>query len=858
MKRGRDTVEKSVFEIGGIVGRYVESVSRYWLETAPLSNPGMLEMLRDRDAEPPRDLVPWAGEFPGKYLTAATQTLVLTGEKRLRRVLERFVAEFVSCQAEDGYLGPWPRAFRLVNRMEYPDGRTIQTWDTWGHYHAMLGLLVWHQHTGDPAALNAARRIGDALVSKFAPDVSPRMAETGCTEMNLAPAHSLALLYKVTKEKAYLELAQRIVEKEFRASGPDGAPLAGDYLRAGLEGLEFYEIPRPRWESLHPVMALAELYTVTGDRRYLSAFCQHWNSIRRLDRHNNGGFSSGEQAQGNPYDMRDIETCCTVAWMAMTVEYLKLTGESCAADELELSLFNSVIGQHSRSGRWATYSTPMNGVRRASYHHIVFQSREGSPELNCCSVNSPRGFGLLSEWAILPRGNGLAINFYGPCRIQTRIPNGISVELVQTTDYPLSGVVKIAVNPSRPAHWSLSARIPCWSSGTRVTINGKPVRRPSPGRYLTLRRCWKRGDTIEITLDMSLHAWPGAEECEGKASLFRGPILLAYDRRFNRTASAPPRLSAESLLSARQADTREYWLKPFLLLETSSEDGRTVKLCDFGSAGEGGTPYFSWLPVSEAEKIRPSPFAPSELDAVVIRLARLSKLFPKFSQLACSIPSNDPVAAQRWLIERILALPDALKAYDSGWQLARSQTDFDAAAQLRRRLHLLMLTGLLQDRYVCELRRKLEAVCSESSCAQRIIWEVEAGPLYPRCDDIRAAQPPGPDVEFRRIPFDPSTELADIRQIHGGRDGFVFVKARLNMPGRSAGKLLYGADGPVKVWINGSEADCRPEARNPARIGQYEAPAGWMDGANTVIFGINTNEGRAWGVVARAIAGNGQ
>lgn len=169
-----------------------------------------------------------------------------------------------------------------------------------------------------------------------------------------------------------------------------------------------------------------------------------------------------------------------------------------------------------------------------------------------------------------------------------------------------------------------------------------------------------------------------------------------------------------------------------------------------------------------------------------------------------------------------------------------------------------MLTGLLQDRYACELRRKLEAVCSESSCAQRIIWEVEAGPLYPRCDDIRAAQPPGPDVEFRRIPFDPSTELADIRQIHGGRDGFVFVKARLNMPGRSAGKLLYGADGPVKVWINGSEADCRPEARNPARIGQYEAPAGWMAGENTVIFGINTNEGRAWGVVARAIAGNGQ
>ena len=44
------------------------------------------------------------------------------------------------------------------------------------------------------------------------------------------------------------------------------------------------------------------------------AFENLWWSICKLDRHNNGGFSSGEQAQGNPYHPGAIETCCTVAW----------------------------------------------------------------------------------------------------------------------------------------------------------------------------------------------------------------------------------------------------------------------------------------------------------------------------------------------------------------------------------------------------------------------------------------------------------------------------------------------------------------------------------------------------------------
>lgn len=496
------------FHLEGEIGRRLAAATDQWILPAPNANPAMLAMFRDRDRMPYRQMVPWAGEFAGKYLTHSAQILRLTGDSRLRSHLDQFVKELCACQDADGYLGCWPRDFRLKNKAPNVNASNLiqDNWDTWSHYHVMLGLLLWSEVSGDVAALRAAGRIADLLCEIYLGNKTPRLVDTGNAEMNLAPIHCLCLLYRKTGVPRHLALARQILD-EFAAQDAAGKSIAGDYLRTALSGQEFSQTPKPRWESLHPIMGLVELYYCTGDDSCRKAFEFLWWSMLRGDRHNNGGFTSAEQATGNPYQHGAIETCCTVAWMAMSVEMLRLTGCSLVADELELSMLNSGLGMMSPSGRWVTYDTPMDGVRQASAHHIVFQARPGSPELNCCSVNGPRAIGLLCEWGLMHDQNGLTLNYYGPGTMKALLPSGNSVSIKQDTEYPRSAVIDLLICPTQTESFTLALRIPYWSEQTSVQVNGVALNNIRAGDYLRISRQWTTGDQIRIVLDFQLQFW---------------------------------------------------------------------------------------------------------------------------------------------------------------------------------------------------------------------------------------------------------------------------------------------------------------------------------------------------------------
>ena len=174
------------------------------------------------------------------------------------------------------------------------------------------------------------------------------------------------------------------------------------------------------------------------------------------------------------------------------------------------------------------------------------------------------------------------------------------------------------MEPSSPASFVLRLRIPHWSRHTEVRINGEWAPNVTPGQYLELDREWMPGDEIELKLDLTLHIWSGERECEGLSSIYRGPVLLAYDMRYNLEHAESQPLETRNTgvwhntvgdlhvpaLDARRLDyesTRwEDWHQPMLLLNFTAADGQTVRLCDFASAGDTGTHYCSWLPVENA------------------------------------------------------------------------------------------------------------------------------------------------------------------------------------------------------------------------------------------------------------------
>ncbi|MHB1001570.1 MAG: beta-L-arabinofuranosidase domain-containing protein [Armatimonadota bacterium] len=518
------------YEFEGFVSDYINAASDNWLKVILEKNPRLFDDIANRNKEPYPALEPWAGEFTGKHLTGAVEVYRITRDPELRDNIVKFVDKLISLQAENGYLGVFPDAYQLTGKQ--PAFEPPITCDTWNHYHIMLGLILWYKESGDQKALNAAKKIGDLMCEKFLGKPGS-LAAIGVREFNLAPSHSLALLYKEAKEKRYLDLAVQIVEEEYPVGYGEGIPRGSDFVNKALEGVEYYQNTAPggpRWENMHTLMALSELYWITGNAKYAKALEQIWWSIDKTDRHNNGGWGSMEQAFGSPYEVRPKELCCGVAWMGLAVELMKLTADSVVADELELTFMNFALGFSSRSGLWQSYNVPSDGKITMAMPGMGDPNRPNNVEICCCTVNGARGFGLLTEWALMQDKDGLALNWYGPSTLTAHV-NGVEVALKQETDYPRNGNITLHVDPEHAAEFTLKLRIPHWSRNTKVLVNGMPVDNIAPGRYLPIRREWKPGDVVTLKLDMSTHFWVGENEAAGRASFYRGPVLLAYPRK---------------------------------------------------------------------------------------------------------------------------------------------------------------------------------------------------------------------------------------------------------------------------------------------------------------------------------------
>lgn len=574
----RCDVQKMTFD--GVMGERIEGNLEQWLLPAPYANPGMLEMFARRN-DKHQIIVKWYGEFAGKYLTNAALCYQMSRDERLLGAINYVVSQLAKYQDTDGYIGVWPDHLKLKG---LAPGRLGEIWDAWGHYHTMLGLYHCYYITGNTQARDVMLKAADCLYNFFYVNKNIINEEKDGTDA--AIGHIFALLYQMEGDPRYLQMVDYAYENFATEQG-------GDYYRAGLENVPFYQMRRHRWECLHAVETIRESARMTGKEEYKKAFTNIWKSVQAYDRHNTGGFSSGEAACGNPYDTRAIETCCTIAWMALCVDMLDMTHDAMVADELELATWNALLGAQHPSGRNFTYNTPMLGEKRASGHDIVFQAVAGSSELNCCSVNGPRGLGMLSQWGMYVDENILTVNYYGPSNTTLRTPEGKTISVNQTGTYPFGGDINLQIKTKGLK--ILRLRIPAWSKNTRVVRNGKEIPSVKSGEYLDLGNL-KGTENITINFDMTPHFWHGKRNLEGRVSVYTGPILLTLDQRYDSEAYTGDTAIDPKTLTLQPA-TSDDTLYPTanLLVKATDGQGHQITLCDFASAGQAGTFYTTWL-----------------------------------------------------------------------------------------------------------------------------------------------------------------------------------------------------------------------------------------------------------------------
>jgi hypothetical protein len=398
-----------------------------------------------------------------------------------------------------------------------------------------------------------------------------------------------------------------------------------------LAGVPPVKISAPKaYEAMSCYEGLCELYRATGESLYKDAALAYARGLLDREIMLVGSGSSAELWCDGGFRQtalleQPMETCVTTTWMKFCYQLLRLTGNPLWADQLELSLYNALLGAMNLSGDWWAYFSPLTGERMPSPMQVP-QCRS-----SCCVANGPRALLLTPGWAVMYGEEGPVVNLYAPGQWELRTPGGRELELRQETSYPIDGRIDMRLNQDRPENYTLSLRLPAWSAQHEVLVNDRPVSARHTG-YLRISREWKDGDRISIRLDMRgrVMASPGSYN---DLAVMRGPIVLALDNRLVQEASynlwlypedtkwthaddfggldyvLPDTIGhpgREVYIELKAAETKPdgIWMAyevPFLYRYTHFFDHevRHLRLCDYASAGNEystGNLFRVWIP----------------------------------------------------------------------------------------------------------------------------------------------------------------------------------------------------------------------------------------------------------------------
>jgi uncharacterized protein len=478
-------------------------------------------------------------------------TEIIAAHEKMRATLDDWIPKILAAQEPDGYLQTAFTLSRISARGEIIDTSGFTHWDpphrgdhegyTGGYF--LESAINHYQMTDhkDARLYNAARKLADCWYDHLGP--APKKAwYDGHQEMEQALVRFGRFVNDVEgggKGQKYIELAKFLLDCRYTAAA-DPLRDRQEYDQSHLPVVQQYEAVGHAVRAVYTYSGMADVAVETHDPDYQSAVKSLWSNIVHKKYYVTGGVGSGETSEGfGPnYSLRNhayCESCSSCGEIFFQWKMNLAYHDAKYADLYEQTMYNALLGSTDLDGRNFYYTNALDENALRTPWHVC----------PCCVGNLARTLLMVPTWTYAKSAEGVYVNLFVGSKIMLENVNGTDVEMVQSTEYPWNGKVKITVNPKTRKTFTVFVRTPDRSVSklystapesdgiTSLVVNGASVRGVSKNGYAAIKRDWKAGDTIELAIPMKVQRVRTIDKVEadrGKVALRYGPLMYNIEK----------------------------------------------------------------------------------------------------------------------------------------------------------------------------------------------------------------------------------------------------------------------------------------------------------------------------------------
>ena len=397
--------------------------------------------------------------------------------------------------------------------------------------HLLIAGIAYYRVTGNRDLLSVGIRFADHVISNYGPNGKPFVAVHPELES------ALVELYRTLGETKYLDFARYLL------SGGDRERLRlrdSDirYLFSAKPFVSRTELDGQAVGALQTASGATDYVAESGDPAYRHVLDLLWQDLtqRKMSLVGGAALRINSEVFGEAYDVADgsfnSETAVAVANAAWNYRLLAVTADARYSDLFERALYNGIGASLSINSTITCYrSLSTIGIEKGRSPY--YESSTCPPDL--------LGFlESLPSYVYSTSRDGVFVNLFNDSELNWHLEDGTGLRIVQSTNYPWDGEVKLRLYPAKPSQFALRLRWPEWAANAEFTINGSRVTGDfNRGSFVALTRTWQAGDVVELVLPISLEvirANPRADDLYGKAAIERGPLVYSIQQPDNPAA----------------------------------------------------------------------------------------------------------------------------------------------------------------------------------------------------------------------------------------------------------------------------------------------------------------------------------